>query len=48
MVDINKVSQNMKEYSDHVLTKLDEDISELKKKSVAVGFDKVLSKKFKK
>lgn len=48
MANINKISENMKEYSDHVLHKLDEEISELKKTSVAVAVDKVISKKFKK
>ena len=48
MANIDKISDNMKAYSDHVLERLDKDIRELKKTSVAVAIDKVISKKFKK
>lgn len=45
MADINKVSKNMEKFSQEVLSKLDKEINELKKSSIAADFDKRLTKK---
>lgn len=45
MANINKVCKNMEKFSQEVLSKLDKEINELKKSSIAVDFDKRLTKK---
>lgn len=45
MANANKVSDNMREYSEHVLSKLDKEINELREKSIATEFDRKLTKR---
>ena len=45
MANLNKISNNIEKYSDYILSKLDQEIKELKKNSVAVQFDKKLVEK---
>ena len=48
MVDSEKVSKNINEISDHIVSKFKEEIDMLRKSSLSSKFDKELSKRIQK